>query len=107
MFAGPAQAEAADHLRHAQRRDRHGSRQGPRRHAVRHRNGAAIPPRRLTIGPDPGTDPQYRPRERPHACRRALQKYVGMEIEGKTLGVDRPRQARHQGRRSIGAGASA
>ena len=26
-----------------------------------------------------------------------LQKFVGMEIEGRTLGVRRPRQARHQG----------
>ena len=28
-----------------------------------------------------------------------LQKFVGIEIEGRTLGVDRPRQARQQGRK--------
>ena len=38
-------------------------------------------------GPDPGTDPQYRPRERPHACRRVFAEIVGIEIEGKTLGI--------------------
>ena len=43
---GAAQAEAADHLGHAQCRDRHGGREGPQASCCAGRNGAAIPPRR-------------------------------------------------------------
>ena len=83
---GAAEAKAADHLRHAQCRDRPG---GGERHAS---SSAAQPCARdptapLDHGPDPGTDPQYRPRERAHACRRAVADHLGIEIEGKTLGV--------------------
>ncbi len=51
----------------------------------------------LDHGPDPGTDPQYRPRERPHACRRALAEIRRHGDRGPDARRDRPRQARHQG----------
>ena len=93
---GAAETEADDHLGHAQCRDRHGSRQGPGRGAVRHPMGPRSH-RAPDHGPDPGTDPQYRPRERPHACRRALAEIRRHGDRGPHARRDRPRQARHQG----------
>ena len=52
-------------------------------------------------GPDPGTDPQYRPRERAHACRRTVAEIRRHRDRGPDAGRRRPRQARHQG---FGAG---
>src|SRR5229473_5798877 len=68
---GIAQTETADHLGHAQRRARAGSRQRPPGGAVRDTMG----PRSHSTpdhGPDPGTDPQYRPRECADARRRTF-----------------------------------
>ena len=91
-----AQAETPDHLGHAQRRDRHGSRQGARGGAVRDPMGPR-PHRAADHGPDPGTDPQYRPRERADACRRTLAEIRRHRDRGQDARRDRPRQARHQG----------
>ena len=85
----PAEAEAVDHLGHAQCR---ASISRPPRTA---NNvvlcGTQLRPRSHRAagdGPDPGTDPQYRPRERAHARGRALaDTFSAFEIEGKTLGV--------------------
>ena len=93
---GAAEPETDDHLGHAQRRDRHGGRQGPRRRAVRHAMGPRSH-RAPDHGPDPGTDPQYRPRERAHACRRTLAEIRRHGDRGPDARRDRPRQARHQG----------
>ena len=93
---GPAQAEAPDHLGHAQRRDRYGSRQGPQGGAVRDAMGPRSD-RAADHGPDPGTDPQYRPRERADACRRTAAEIRRHGDRGPNAWRDRPRQARHQG----------
>ena len=92
---GAAQSEAPDHVRHAQCRDRYGSRQGPQRGAVRHAVGPRSD-RAPDHGPDPGTDPQYRPRERAHACRRTAAEIRRHGDRGPDAGRNRPRQARHQ-----------
>ena len=65
------EAEIPAHLRHAQRRDRHGSGQRAQGRGLRH----AIWPRSHRgpdHGPDPGTHPRHRPRERAHAFGRAV-----------------------------------
>ena len=98
---GAAEAETVHHLGHAQCRARSGGGEGARYRAVRD----AIFPRSHRAaddGPDPGTDPQYRPRERAHACRRALAEIRRHRDRGQDARRGRPRQARRQG---FGAGA--
>ena len=90
---GLAEAETPDHLRHAQCRDRSGSRERPSGGAVRHAMGPRSD-RGADDGPDPGTDPPYRPRKRPHACRRTLAEIHRPRDRGPDTWRRRPRQAR-------------
>ena len=69
------------------------------RRAVRHQF-CARPDRAARHGPDPGIDPQHRPRERAHACGRALAGASGHRDRGTHARCHRPRQARHQGRQA-------
>ena len=52
-------------------------------------------------GPDPGTDPQHRPRKRAHACRRTVAEIRRHRDRRQDARRARPRQARRQG---VGAG---
>ena len=86
MFRKPAQPETPDHLGHAQCRDRHGSRQGPQGYGVRHELGRD-PTAPLTMGLILELTRNIgRENARMHAGE-PLQALVGMEIEGRTLGV--------------------
>ena len=95
LFDVAAEAEAAADLRHAQRLDRHGGCEGARR---RHRRHAILPrsDRAAHHGPDPGTDPRHRPRERAHACGRALADLCRCRDRGTDARRRRARQARQQ-----------
>ena len=68
----PAETEAADHDRHAQRLVRHGGAEGPRRHGVRHRRAGRRQRghRRARLGPDPRRGAPHRRGSRDHAPRR-------------------------------------
>ena len=97
---GAAQPETPDHLGHAQCRASIWKPPRTTRWCCAARNGAAIPTAPLTMGLILELTRNIgRENARMHAGE-PLQKFVGMEIEGRTLGVIGLRQARHQGVRS-------
>ncbi len=89
-----ARSEAPDHDRHAQCLDRHRGGEGARRHGLRHRL-VRQPDLRHRHRPDARTDPPYRLRERPHACRRGLADHHRSRSRRHDAGRSWPRQARH------------
>ena len=95
----PAQAEAADHHRHAQRLLRHGGAEGPRRHRVRHRRSRRRQRghRRAGLGTDPRRRAAHRRGPSAHAAGRLADPHrpPRRRQDARPAG---PRPARQRGR---------